>query len=501
MTATPGDDLTFPNPTMTPMLHQATPADNPEEFTDDAENKENDNKHSEKEQTNGQSRKGREEQQTKFIENTTLDDVHVDDSVNNKVGKKETDTTHLVSIKGCCPKKLSMTCLRKFCMVHSISGYKALAKTGLCNLIVERMKTRGLDSNMYPDDFQKAEKAEKIKKLSKNAKPPAVTRDGSFWRAISTYFLQSLRPHVIKLGNNPDIQKIDARKFLHEDIWVLLAEAYNDDDHADLQTFLKNDTFYEACRIPEDIVQDYDILSPLELSQLMSHIHHHYRGKMRIKNSSGHHDGFTTYCGTRPWLLLYHKSIQESSIEMKTFVSGNLPDGVGGSSLKKKRDIFADDTDSDNEEKGKKPRRQPRGTKGASEKMRVALAMEAFGKAAKERTSIMKGQAKQIAGINSAEAYGKFKNKVREGRADLRALRKESFYDSASSETKELKETIKFFKGEARCIFEELELQKKQIQIQQQPSTITTESLSRQCSTLSGSEGEGGDNEDMDIYS
>jgi hypothetical protein len=51
---------------------------------------------------------------------------------------------------------------------------------------------------------------------------------------LLTHFLQSLHPHVIKLGNNPDIQKIDASKFLHEDIWILIAELYNEDDHLDL---------------------------------------------------------------------------------------------------------------------------------------------------------------------------------------------------------------------------------------------------------------------------
>ena len=111
------------------------------------------------------------------MESTTLEDVLVDDNVDNKVGKNESDTTHLISIKGCCPKKLSMACLRKFCQAHSMSGYKNLAKTRLCNLIVERMKTRGLDDEMYPDDFNK--KPEKTKKLPKNAKPLVVTKDGS----------------------------------------------------------------------------------------------------------------------------------------------------------------------------------------------------------------------------------------------------------------------------------------------------------------------------------
>jgi hypothetical protein len=252
MSLTPGDLGFTTNPTtmMTPTLHQPTP----EEVAENKDSKKDANgKNTEKE-----NRKNREDQQTKFIESTTLDDVLVDDVVDNKVGKKESDTTHLVSIKGCCPKRLSMTCLRKFCKVHSISGYKTLSKTGLCNLIVERLKTKGLDSDMYPEDFKKAEKK---KKLTKNAKPPAVTKDGSYWRAICNYFLQSLRPHVIKLGNNPDIQKVDARKFLHEDIWNVIAEPYNKEDHPELQTFLKNDNFYKASQIPDDIVQDFNVLT------------------------------------------------------------------------------------------------------------------------------------------------------------------------------------------------------------------------------------------------
>jgi hypothetical protein len=137
MTSTPGDDMTL-NPT--PMLHQATP-DNPEEFADEG-TEENDHPNSKKDpgnekNTDRENRTNREAKQTKFMESTTLDDVVVDDDVNIKVGKKESDTTHLISIKGCSTKKLSMTGLRNFCRVHLISGYKSLSKSGLCNLVVE----------------------------------------------------------------------------------------------------------------------------------------------------------------------------------------------------------------------------------------------------------------------------------------------------------------------------------------------------------------------------
>ncbi len=234
---------------------------------------------------------------------------------------------------------------------------------------------------------------------------------------------------MIKLGNNPDIQNVDQRKFLHEDIWHLAAEEYNKVDHPDLRTFLKNDTYYKACQIPEDIVKHFDVVTPLELSQLMAHIHVHYKKAVRNMQTSGNHSLFHRFCGTRPWLMLYHKNIVEAPIQMKTYISGDLPDGVGGSSLKKRK--FADDSSGEDNEKGKDngkgkqnksgPRARP-----VNEKNRVARAMEAVGEAAKERTAIIDRQAKvstrhaeKTAGIYSAEAYGRFKKSVGEGRAGL----------------------------------------------------------------------------------
>jgi hypothetical protein len=93
----PGN-LTFttatPNPTMMPMLHQATP-DNLEEFTDEGTQKDHPkNKDSEKDPTNGkntekENMKNREDQQTKFMENTALDNVLVDDNVKKKSAKNK----------------------------------------------------------------------------------------------------------------------------------------------------------------------------------------------------------------------------------------------------------------------------------------------------------------------------------------------------------------------------------------------------------------------------
>ena len=377
-------------PRPTPMLHQPTPQDD-----EDADIKKSDNEESQREPTTLVG-KTKLDEQLRFIKNTTLEDVLVDEENAIQVGRKANDTTYLQSIKGLGSRKLSTICLRKFCSVHHISGYKNKPKTILCNLIVERMKTMGLDTKMYPGDYEeKSDKnsdttrdksSKKDKKLSRNAKPPAVVQEGCYWRAIGTFFLESLRPHVIKLGNNPDIQKIDSRNFLHEDIWNIIAVEYNNQAHPDLKTFDKNDTFYEASNVPEDVPSHFNKLTPRELSQLMAHINDHYKQAVRKQRTSGNHFPITKYIGARPWLLLYNKSLQESSIEMKAFVSGNLPDGVGGSSLKK-RDKY--ETDSDDEEKNKSKRRRNRsqGGKPDTEKLRVARAMEVFGEV---RTSFKK---------------------------------------------------------------------------------------------------------------
>ncbi len=411
-----------------------------------------------------------ESKQMEFIESTTLDDVLVDESNPIKVGRQSNDVTNLQSIKGCPSKRLSIKCLRKFCGVHKITGYdKNKPKTFLCNLIVERMKTRGLDSNMYPDDFDKKtpkkmtpDGSKKKAKLSKNAKPPAVTMDGSYWRAIKTFFLQLMTPHVIKPGNNPTINKVNSRRFLHEDIWILLAGEYNRSDHPDLKMFLRDDVYYQQAQVPADIPSKFDTLTPIELSQLLSHIRCFYRKAVRLQRTSGSHCKITKHIGPRPWLLLCDKCVQESSISMKALVSGDLPAGVGGSYLKRLQDA------SDSDDNDDKPKKKVKTSKQENEKLRVARAMEAFGEAATERASLLKSQAKETSEMRAAEldkrlsaSYGEYKIKVKEGRADLRALKREMDYDSESLEAEDVKQTIAFFKDKAASIFDQLKNKKR----------------------------------------
>jgi hypothetical protein len=134
-----------------------------------------------------------------------------------------------------------------------------------------------------------------------------------------------------------------------------LAEEYNRPDHPDLKIFLKNDIFYKQVLVPKDIPSKFNMLTPMELSQLMSHIQSLYRKAARVQQTSGNHCPTTKNIGARPRLFLYDKCLQELLIKMKAFFSGDLPDGVGGSSLKREKlDTLENDTNSGDDSKLRK---------------------------------------------------------------------------------------------------------------------------------------------------
>jgi hypothetical protein len=195
----------------------------------------------EKKKKQKEAEKAKTDQQKQFIDSTTFDDVVVDESNPLKVGRGPDDTTFLQSIKGASPTQLSVCALRHFCTINGINGYKDQSKVMMCNLIIDRMKLKTLDKDMYPEDFsgeagdknggdeQPSAKA-KGKKLKKGSKPQAVTKDGTYYRVILTYFLQELRIYVTGLGENPTAKQLDdSKQFLHADKYAKLAEAYNSD--------------------------------------------------------------------------------------------------------------------------------------------------------------------------------------------------------------------------------------------------------------------------------
>ncbi len=123
-----------------------------------------------------------------------------------------------------------------------------------------------------------------------------------------------MSPHVIKLGNNPTIDKVDGRRFLHDDIWVLLAAEYNRPDHPDLKTFLKNDVYYEQAQVPEDMPSNFDMFMPIELSQLLPYIQSFYLKAKTSQHKTCNHCHITEHVGPHPCLVPYDKCLNAPSI-------------------------------------------------------------------------------------------------------------------------------------------------------------------------------------------
>ena len=84
--------------------------------------------------------KAKSEKIEQWVSHTTIEDVIFDDSKPVQVGFKPEQTTTLVSIKGVSASQLLVTTLQKFCVKHSIGGYKNQPKDVMCNLVVRWAK-------------------------------------------------------------------------------------------------------------------------------------------------------------------------------------------------------------------------------------------------------------------------------------------------------------------------------------------------------------------------
>jgi hypothetical protein len=299
----------------------------------------------------------KERKQKEFIEKCTIADVLVD-AENPKSLKGSTDTTPLQSIKGACPNLLSANALRQFMIINKLLNYRNKSKSEMCSMIVQRKKNENLDQIMYGEDFG-GEKdgdddseddteevtggdgnSKKPKRLSKGSKPKEITKDGSLYRLIMTYFLQELRPYVSQLGTNPLAVELGTAGFLHEPIYNKLASVYNDSAQEFLKTFVVNHDIYVTSGIQKEAPATFDQLSALSVSQGMDFINKHYRQAKRNQVLSGNHKPFDAYCTNRPYLLLYHNSLLECGDQvLSSLAVPKLPDDVKRSSLSNKKPV------------------------------------------------------------------------------------------------------------------------------------------------------------------
>jgi hypothetical protein len=297
--------------------------------------------------------KEKEREQTAFILECTFDDVIVDENNPKALKGPGSNFTALQTIKGACINLLSSNMLRQFCINNKIEGYRGKTKLQFCAMICERKRHGNLDEVMYPNDFDDEEEkdeeekddngdddaqegggAKKKKKLAKGTKPREILGDGSLYRVILVYFLQSLRHYVLRLGLNPSAVQLGTSSFLHEDVYNQLANVYNDATNESLKSFKLDNEIYISAGVKTDAPATFEQLPALAFCQAMNFINKHYRALVRRRLSSGNHKPFDQYCRDRPYLLLYYNNIVEcGSSVLGTLACPTLPACVKRSSL------------------------------------------------------------------------------------------------------------------------------------------------------------------------
>jgi hypothetical protein len=235
------------------------------------------------------------------------------------------------------PSQLTVFALKKLCVQFRISGCKDKAKHVLCELIVNAVKAKNLDAVMYPEDFagaaasddsrEKKTKSTK-KKKGKKQKPAVTQQEGTLYRVIVTYFLQDVRPHVIKLGSQPGKNALDKREFLHQAVFEKLAEVYNDELRDDHKSLPYRHEMYAKWNINANIPSKFDPLTALYISEILDFINYHYKDRMRDCRKSGNHDVYQNFVRTKPYLFLYHHRLSDSQIELQNLAFAQLDENV-----------------------------------------------------------------------------------------------------------------------------------------------------------------------------
>jgi hypothetical protein len=98
--------------------------------------------------------------------------------------------------------------------------------------------------------------------------------------------------------------------------------------------FVVNHDIYVTNGIQKETPATFDVLSASAVSQGMDFINKQYCHARRCQVQSGNHKPFDTYCGHRPYLLIYHNSLQECGNKvLSSLAIPKLPDSVKRSSL------------------------------------------------------------------------------------------------------------------------------------------------------------------------
>jgi hypothetical protein len=289
----------------------------------------------------------------------------------------------LVALKGETIKKVTVKKLVRFCIQKEITGYKNKNKDQLCDLIVNKKKSRNIVSVIYGNgdgssDSQEGEKSSKKTNKTKGSAPDAITKETLYYRGLNTYFHEKYCQDVMKLGSQPTAGELDARQFLHKDIFDKLADTYNDGFDEYVGKLALTHAFFPAHGVKSDDPNKFDTITSEDFSNAMDFLNKQYSQCWQTNNQKlGSHEDFEKFVGGRPYVFYYYHWLA-SVPNLLNLAVAHLPSAI------------TRDSGENNDNKGKK--RSSLETQSNAQKL-IACALSGFH--SKERMNLLQNKVKQ----------------------------------------------------------------------------------------------------------
>jgi hypothetical protein len=244
--------------------------------------------------------------------------------------EQDGDSSQLISIGAVPLSKLLLNDLMLFCATHKISGYRQKKKEEVALLIAAKIASDNiyasigrLGMTMERDNAGgggRGKQRSSAAYRSKQVRPKAVTKTGSYFRAISLWFSSQNRHLVLATGKKMNRAELDVGGYRHKSIWDNLADQYN--KNTGLSTGEQQDgddnSYLDVIQAPHPLYgsenpEDFDQLDGQDLAQFIRWITNQYY--VVHKSVSGDHARFEDRVGEKAYLLYFHNMISATGAE------------------------------------------------------------------------------------------------------------------------------------------------------------------------------------------
>lgn len=255
-----------------------------------------------------------------------------------------TSTRVLVSIAGIPLSKLLLNDLMSFCSTHKIKGYRQKKKDEVSRLIAARVASDniyasigylGMKCSAVVPSTSTAVKKKAYK--SKLDRPKAVTKAGTYFRAISLWFSSQNRHMILRTGKKMNRTELDVGGYRHKMIWDSLAEQFNKNTGVPECGDAEDNTYLDVIQSPHHLYnnedpEDFDQLEGQDLAQFIRWITNQYY--VVHKSVSGDHARFEDRIGEKGYLLYFHNMIADTGAEnLESLMKAELSPDVFAESL------------------------------------------------------------------------------------------------------------------------------------------------------------------------